>query len=228
MPSGLLFDVDGTLVTFKFDVKGTRRAMLDELESRGLDTTGLDLSTPTQQIIDRAKELVRLKGGTGDFESLRQGLYSILDEFEEESSRLAEVFPGTRDTLVSLKKMALRLAVLTNSGRRAAEVVLRKGGLYDCFEFVLTREDVGMMKPSPEGILLALRRFDLPREEVYYVGDGLLDITAAKRARLKVVSVATGNYTPEKLRQEGADIVISSLKGLPEVLRPTGRIAPGG
>jgi phosphoglycolate phosphatase len=212
----VLFDIDGTLVTFKFDVKGTREALLAELSRSGLDTSGLDLSTPTQQMVDAAK--ARSKKAGVDFAALRGRLYSILDGFEVESSRSAEMFPQTRPTLLHLRSRSIRLAVLTNSGRKAAFEVLRRGRILECFDFVLTREDVESMKPSPDGILSAVARFSLPKEDVCYVGDGLLDIAAAKGAGLRIISVATGTQLPERLREEGADCVISNLSELPAII----------
>jgi len=218
MPVAALFDVDGTLVTFTFDVQGARKALLKELSRRGLDTTGLSLSSPTQQIIDTAREQFQGRGPSGGFESLRQKLHSILDDFEEESIREATVFPETKETLSYLRDRSVRLAVLTNSGRKAAFAVLRKAEILDCFDFILTREDVETLKPSPAGILMAVERFAVPKKDVYYVGDGVLDIVAAKKAGLKVVSVATGITPSRRLREEGADFVISSLAELPGVL----------
>jgi HAD superfamily hydrolase (TIGR01509 family) len=214
MTIAALFDVDGTLVTFQFDVPGTRKALIAELAKSGIDTSGLGLSTPTQQIIDAAKKQVQ----RGQFASLKKRLYAMLDGFELEGSRKATPLPGARKTLLSLRARRVRVAVLTNSGRKAAYNVLRRGRMLGCFEFVLTREDVEMMKPNPEGVLEAVRRFSLPKEQVFYVGDGLLDIAAAKGAGLKVISVATGTQTGDRLREAGADFVISSLKELPGIL----------
>lgn len=216
MPA-VLFDIDGTLVTFKFDVMGTRKALIEELRRSGIDTFDLTLDSPTQKILDTARSQTKEAGREG-FAALKERLYSILDDFEVESSRQAAVFPGTKRLLLHLRKRGVRLAVLTNSGRRAAFSVLRKGGILDCFDFILTREDVDMMKPSPEGILKSVGRFSLPKEEVCYVGDGILDIVAAKGAGLRVISVATGIHTASRLREEGADCVISTLKELPGVL----------
>jgi phosphoglycolate phosphatase len=217
MPA-VLFDVDGTLVTFEFDVPGAKKALVEELAKMGVDTSGLSLTSPIQTIIDAAK--VKVQGGKAgaDFAPLRRRLYSILDDFEVDSSSKSSMFPGTKKTLLYLRSRSVRLAVFTNSGRRAAYSLLRRGRILECFDFILTREDVDTMKPSPAGILKAVERFSLPKEEVCYVGDGIFDITAAKAAGLKVVSVATGNYTPERLRQEGADFVISSLEELPGIL----------
>jgi HAD superfamily hydrolase (TIGR01549 family) len=216
MPVGAIFDIDGTLVTFRFDVKGTRKALLDELITRGFETAGLGLSTPTQQIIDAAKSQTD-SGDPREFEELRRRIYAILDEFEMESVESASVFPGTRESLDFLKANGVRLCVLTNSGRMAAMEALRRARLLDCFEFVLSRDETETMKPRPEGMLKAASMLGLASSSLYYVGDSTYDIAAAKGAGIKVVSVSTGNYTSERLREEGADHVISSITELHKV-----------
>jgi pyrophosphatase PpaX len=213
MAVAAIFDIDGTLVTFRFDVQGTRRALIDELSTRGFDTGGLGLTTPTQEILDAAR-VQASKSGALNFEELRSEVFSMLDDFELKSVTSAEVFPGTKGALDHLKSRGVRLAVLTNSGKKAATEALRRGGLLDSFEFILTRDDTEAMKPRPEGLAKAVALLGLPIDNVYYVGDSPYDIAAAKLAGLKVVSVATGNYSLERLRTEGADYVISSISEL--------------
>ena len=210
-----VFDIDGTLVTFRFDVQGTRVAMIAELTKRGFEIAGLDTTTPTQTIIDRAKIQVESGKVKAEFDEVRAKLYSILDASELESSRTTKVFPGTRETLDYLKSKSVRLGVLTNSGRKAAAEVLRRARLEDCFEFVLCREDVAMMKPKPDGLVRAISVLGMPREQIFYVGDSRYDIIAAKQAGLRIVAVQTGNYDETRLRKEGADYVISSISELP-------------
>ena len=216
MAIAAIFDIDGTLVTFTFDVKGTRKALIEELKSRGFDTTGLDLATPTQRILDVAKAQASERGERA-YEELREATFAILDSFELEGVSSASAFPGTRDALLHLKSKGVRIAVLTNSGRKSAREALRRANLLDCFEFVLTRNDTDTMKPRPEGLMKAVAMLALPEEDVYYVGDSPYDIAAAKEAGLKVIAVATGSYSRERLRAEGADYVISSIPELHEV-----------
>ena len=212
-----IFDIDGTLVSFTFDVRGTRAALVEELGRWGVDTTGLGLTTPTQHILDAAKERMT-PGREREFELVRRKLFSILDSFELRGLATTKVFPGTREVLLHLRSKGVRLAVLTNSGRRAADDTLRRAKLADCFEFVLTRDDTEAMKPKPDGLLQAVSVLSLPKESVYYVGDSPFDIMAAKQAGLKVVSVATGGSPADALRSAGADFVISSIAELGPIL----------
>jgi len=218
MTLGILFDLDGTLVTFNFDVQGSRKALLAELAKSGFDTSGLSLTSPTQTVIDAAKAQVAAGSVSVDFERVKRRLYSILDGFELESGKSVAAFPGAKDVLTFLRKKSVKLAVLTNSGRLASSKILERSSLSRFFDFILTRDDVDAMKPRPEGLSQAVSMFALPKESVVYVGDSPYDIMAAKAAGLKVISVATGNYRVERLRSEGADEVVASLEELPRML----------
>ena len=218
MAIAAVFDIDGTLVTFKFDVQGTRRALLEELSARGFSTDGLGLTSPTQTILESAEAQISSGRVAADLDEVRQKLYSILDSFELESVSSATVFPEALEVIERLKAKSVRLAVVSNSGRKAAAEALGRAGLQGAFEFVLTREDAGAMKPRPDGLARAVSILGLPPSRVVYVGDSPYDIAAAKAAGLRVVSIATGNYTAERLRKEGADHVILSMSELPGLL----------
>jgi len=211
-----IFDIDGTLVSFKFDAEGVRTALIGELRARGVDTTGLSLSNPTQTILDTAKARMAPEGG--GYADYRRKAFDILDNFELRDVASTKPFPGIREVLVGLKAKGVRLAVLTNSGRKAATRSLTIAGLLGIFEFVLTRNDTETMKPRPEGLLRAISMLSLPKDDVYYVGDTPYDVMAAKGAGVKSVSVATGSYLPDRLSAEGPDFVISSISELSSVL----------
>jgi len=211
-----IFDIDGTLVSFKFDAVGVRTALIGELRARGIDTSGLDLSSPTQKILDAAK--ARMAPGDGGYAEYRRRAFDILDTFELRDISSTKPLPGTQEALVSLKAKGVRLAVVTNSGRTAATKSLTIAGLLDLFEFVLTRNDTETMKPRPEGLLQAVSMLSLPKDDVYYVGDTPYDVMAAKGAGVKSVSVATGSYSSDRLAAEGPDFVISSISELGSAL----------
>ena len=213
-----IFDLDGTLITFNFDSKGTKGELLAELGRAGVAVAGLDTTSPTQAFLDRARDWMHARGEGHQYPVMRRRLYSVIDSFELESIKASTLFPGTSETLHLLKAKGVVLSLVTNSGKAPTEYKLDSLGLSGLFEFVVTRDDVVSMKPSPEGIVLAISRLPAGVEEVYYVGDSPYDIAAAKSASVKVVSVPTGNYTADRLRAEGADFLIASLTELPGIL----------
>lgn len=217
MTIAAIFDLDGTLVTFELDIREWRRAVLDVMGRLGFDRDGLDANTPTQQILDFAKGQAAADE-TARFDELRRETFSVLDSLELKGAAVSRVFPGVREVLQELKSDEVRLGVLTNSGRAAALKTLAESGLLDFFEFVLTRDDTEAMKPRPEGLLKAVGMLGPGTGEIYYVGDSVYDVRAAKEAGIKVVAITTGSYGAERLRMEGADFVMDSLAGLPRIL----------
>ena len=217
MAAAAIFDLDGTLVTFKLDIRQWRRTILDVMVSRGFDTSGLGPATPTQQILDSAKAQAA-PGDPERYYSLRREAFSILDSLELEGAKSATAFPGVEGVLRQLKSSGFRLALLTNSGTAAASLSLTRWGLRDLFELVLTRDDIEAMKPRPEGLSRAVTLLGVRPDQAYYIGDSVYDVLAAMGAGVKSVGVATGNYSAERLKTEGADYVISAITELPQAL----------
>ena len=219
MIRAVIFDVDGTLVNFTFDVVGTRAALIAELERRGYSTSDLTTTTLTQVILDSAREQIDSGLVKDDYEKLRTRFYSMLDKFEMDSLRDAKPLEGILKTLEELRRSSLRLGVLTNSGKAGATQVLKKGGLLNEFELILTRDDVPAMKPRPDGILKALNLLSISRDELLFVGDSVVDVKAARAAGVRVATVATGTYGVERLRAERPDLIMEALSELPALIR---------
>lgn len=192
--------------------------MMDELARRGFNMSGLALTAPTQEILDAARRQIAAGNVNEDYEGVKKALYLILDDFETRGSQKSVPFSDTVETLNELKRRGVRLAVVTNSGRSATMGILDRHRLTSYFEFVLTRDDVERLKPDPDGLARAVSRFSLPASSILFVGDSALDILAARRAGLKMVSVATGNYGADRLRAEGAEIVVSSISELTAII----------
>lgn len=207
------------MVTFTFDIAGTRRALIGELLRRGYSTSAMTATTLTQVILDSAREQIESGRVKDDFETLRSRVFSMLDRFELDSAKEAKPIPGILKTLKGLRLSSIRLAALTNSGRAGATRVLKMSGLINVFELILTRDDVPAMKPRPDGILKALDLLNLSKDELLTVGDSVIDIQAADAAGVRVASVATGNYSRERLVAEGADLIMGSISELPALLR---------
>ncbi|MDA4136249.1 MAG: HAD family hydrolase [Thaumarchaeota archaeon] len=219
MIRGLIFDIDGTLVSLKVDGERLRSTTSRELTRMGFDVSFMkEGNLYTQDVIDRAKKQVESGLVQVDFEVLRSNLNKALDELEMDWNSQAEPIEGTPKVLGHLKSSAIKLATLTNSGRAPSDWLLRKHGLLGYFDFTLSRDEVPAMKPRADGMLKAIALMGFPREELLYVGDSVIDVRAAKAAGLKIVSVTTGRYPVERLQQEGSDYVIGSLSEIPDLL----------
>lgn len=129
---------------------------------------------------------------------------------------LIEPFEGVAYTLALLSSEDVVLAVVTSRRTRAPLIeVLRKYDLERFFSAVICLEDVENPKPHPEGILLAMRMLGVnDNDNVFMVGDAVVDIEAGKNAGVKTVGALYG-FEGDRLTETEADYLINSF---PEVL----------
>lgn len=110
----------------------------------------------------------------------------ILKEYQTRSkkfyARYVQAFPQTREILLKLKALGLRLGVVTSKMRASTLETLHLIGLSDLFELIIALDDVKAPKPNPEGILKALDYFAVSPKEVLYVGDTVTDDETSDRA----------------------------------------------
>lgn len=97
--------------------------------------------------------------------------------------------PGMVETLAALS-MRMPLAVATNRGTSMVEI-LRHFGLAGYFQTVVTSRDVPRPKPHPDMLELAVRRLELKKHELLFVGDSELDREAARHAGIRFVAYKT-------------------------------------
>ncbi len=84
----------------------------------------------------------------------------------------AVVFPDSKRLLERLSKRRIKLGIISNvSSHDVAVEILRKVGLLEYFDKVVTSAFVGIRKPDPGIFLYALMQFKLQPREAVHVGD---------------------------------------------------------
>jgi nicotinate-nucleotide--dimethylbenzimidazole phosphoribosyltransferase len=107
---------------------------------------------------------------------------------------VAQPLPGVLDTLRALQGRVRLGAVTNTSVMREAEVrsILGSAGLDDLLEVVVTSTDVGVAKPDPLPVKVALDRMVAPADRALYVGDRATDRDAALAAGVDFVATDHG------------------------------------
>ncbi len=107
------------------------------------------------------------------------------------------LLPGTAELVQGLNKAGVKLAIV--SSRRSASIwpTLEREGLLECFSLVIGGGEVKRHKPDPEGLLLALERLGLKKEEMLFCGDTVLDAGAARNAGVDFAAVLNGTTKAE-------------------------------
>jgi len=132
-----------------------------------------------------------------------------------------KLIPGAADILkwIAARGMKIGLVTSTPTDYIAAKLVpLKKAGVDNLLEVVITADDVINKKPHAEPILKGSKELEVAVEQCVYVGDTRVDIRAGNAAGMKTVGVLTGFDDYEALKKEDPDAIIDSIAQLDETL----------
>jgi pyrophosphatase PpaX len=128
------------------------------------------------------------------------------------------LYPGVEETLRELRNRDIKIGLVTNNGRAGTNLTLNRFRLKALFDAVVTRDDCKEMKPDAAPVRQVLAELNSRAEEAILVGDGVMDIIAAKAAGLRSVAVATGPSGIDRLLQTEPDYVLGSINDLQKLI----------
>ncbi|MDO4357854.1 MAG: HAD family hydrolase [Clostridia bacterium] len=144
---------------------------------------------------------------------------AIADQFARLLTEMIHLLPGARDALASLRRLGLRLALVTNGDSRIQRAKIAQFDLDGYFEAIFIDTEIGFRKPDPRMFTHALRVMDLHPSEVWMVGDKLSrDVLGARRAGIFAV---WNDYRQIGLPANAPaipDLIIHSVAELPDIL----------
>ena len=130
-----------------------------------------------------------------------------------------KVFEGLAQTLDAIKRMGIRLGIVSGARPEVLEL-LRRDGILDRFDSIVLAADVSRRKPDPEGIVKCLRELGVASDAAVYVGDTPVDIQASRAAGVRAVAVLTGAGDSVMLSMHWPDRLLSSHARLAEIVEP--------
>ncbi len=147
---------------------------------------------------------------TGDADPARRAQFRPL--FQSVANPLqrtqCKLFPGTVDLLEGLHGQGVQMAIVSTKSSDTLEAILDYHGLRELLGLVIGGDRVARPKPDPEGLLLALDRLGVNREELLFCGDTVMDAGAAKNAGVAFAAVLNGT-TPAEAFEEWPHVHIS-------------------
>ncbi|MBO4674502.1 MAG: HAD family phosphatase [Elusimicrobiaceae bacterium] len=180
-----IFDLDGTLLD---SLDAWKNSAVNYLYSRGIKPySGLQEEMEQLSLLDGArilKERYQLK------ESPEELLNATLRPIGE---RYYRDIPAKTDVpllLAYLHKQGIKMAVATASHADFARGALKRLGLLDYFEFIITCDEVGVGKRSPLVYEVAAKRLGTEKARTVVVEDALYALKTAHDAGFKTIGVA--------------------------------------
>ena len=213
---GVLFDIDGTLITTGgAGAEAWRRAFVEiydtEVDIRKVTESGMtdpDVGrTALRHVLDRDPDQREL--------ALAMAKYMKYLAAAVEESDGYEVMPGVVMRLRQLVDDGYVVGLITGNVEAAAHIKLARGGLNRFFSFGGYGSDASdrvevTKKALERGRLVSGGTLDV--SSCMGIGDTPRDVTGAHGAGIVAVAVATGNYSADQLREAGADHVLSTLE----------------
>ncbi len=207
----VIFDFEGTLVDFQWKLSEAVEEVLEKLRQMGFTATHLSnrkYSTLQIQAMQAAPQIgIRPQ-------DVRDAIGAVYDVYDEDALTRWNLRPGAPDFLRALRTMGIRTALVSNVGGRALGKAITRLGLESLLDMALSRNDVPNLKPSPDGINLALHKMGANRRHSIFVGDSLDDINAARNAGLKVMIITNGENLREDIIQAKPDAIFDNYQEL--------------
>jgi len=200
----VLWDMDGTLVD---SAKYHWQAWRDTMSREGFPITVEEFLATFGQRNDSI--LRQWLGERATAESIRR-IGDAKEALYREYVRQHGIapLPGAFDWVRLLQGEGWRQAIGSAAPRANIETILDVLQVAECFQAIVSAEDVHRGKPDPEVFLLAARKLDVQPARCIVVEDAQHGIEAARAAGMKSIGVSqSGNHLP-------ADIVVRSLDRL--------------
>jgi putative hydrolase of the HAD superfamily len=125
-----------------------------------------------------------------------------------------------RECLIRLKQAGLKIGIVANQPKSSADR-LTQDGLLQHIDFLGISAIVGFDKPDPAFFNLAIKELELPAQDIIHIGNRIdTDVNPAKALGMKTVWVRRGEANPDPSKNDlaAADITVSDLKSLPELI----------
>lgn len=206
--TGVLFDVDGTLVD---SVYLHAVAWWQALRQYGHDVPAARIHRAIGMGSDKILDhLLGEDHDPSDDDALRAAhasLYAV-------HWPALRALPGARRLLQTCAGRGLRTVLATSASKRELEALLRCLDAESAITAVTSADDADQSKPAPDIVQVALDRSGLSAEEVVFVGDAVWDVQAAGKLSIPCIGVTSGGICAAELLDHGAAAVYADPEDL--------------
>jgi putative hydrolase of the HAD superfamily len=212
----IIFDLDNTLTDFMRMKEAAIEAGIDGMLDAGLVLAKDEIrrriwevykreGIEYQQVFDRVLEA----DGAIDPKILAAGIVA----YRRARASTLVLYPHVQYTLLELVKRGLSLAVVSDAPRAQAWLRLASLQMHNLFDHVVTFEDTGKRKPSPEPFQKALDLLGVGPGEALMVGDWAeRDMVGAAQLGIRTVFARYGDTFGTQ--ESGADFELADIMDL--------------
>ena len=206
-----LFDFDYTLADSS---RGIVTCFRNVLNQHGYtDVTDEDIKRTIGKTLEESFSILT---GVTDEDQLASFKSEYRKEADTHMTINTVLFLETKSVLLALKDAGAFIGIISTKYRYRIKEMLDQHFPGSFFNIIVGGEDVQTAKPSPEGLLLAIKQLHVTKAETLYIGDSTVDAATAKAAGVDFAGVTHGVTTAEELSKYPHWKIMNSLEELLE------------
>ena len=207
MVKAVIFDWDGTLADTRKAVIQSFQTVLTEAGCRVSDEFIVRLmGIGTKKTIIEAFRECHMRLDVSTLEKLAEEKVRI----QAERADIVSLFDGAAELLEALHGKT-KLALATMSGRKVVDQLIAAKRIRECFDVVVTADEVSKPKPDPEVFMVSASMLGVDPEDCIVVEDSVFGVRAAKASKMRCIAVPSGAYSREELVEEQPELIVNSL-----------------
>lgn len=190
LPKAILFDLDDTIISLKGTANETWKIICDEYSSANNNVDSKILyETITKIRLDYWNDRkCNDRGRKNQKEARREILGKVFDElglpgadvnsvadtYSEKRLKALKLFPMAQETLEYLKKLGIKLGLITNGEAEIQRYKIERFRLQRYFESILIETELGFGKPDIRIYKKAMQEMNVTSEQTWSIGDNLI------------------------------------------------------
>jgi phosphoglycolate phosphatase len=220
--SGLLFDLDGTLLNTASDIARALNRTFGEYGIAALPVCDVSrmIGRGSPMLIERAAAARGHVLNDADRAAMLDRFFHHYGALEESDESDAQPYPDVGETLQTMHDAGMLSAVVTNKHWRFANGLLHRLGLMRFINVVVGGDTCERRKPDPQPLLFACESLGVASAQALMVGDSINDVKAARAAQIPIVCVPYGYNEGQDPRSLACDAMVETLADLPRLLWP--------
>jgi pyrophosphatase PpaX len=211
----VLFDFDGTLINTNDLIINSFKYALKKVDNANV---------PSEKIVKTFGEPLRMCLSDLSDSNLDELMKEFREYNESNHDEMVKEFKGVKEGLVELKRMGMKLGIVTSKRKIMAKRGLKLIGIEKYIDVIITSEDTEKHKPLGDPALIACELLNVMPGEAVMVGDSHNDILCGKNAGCFTALV---NYTllpMEDLIKLKPNYIINSILELSEMLEDNEKV----
>ena len=211
---GTLFDVHSAVGRHRARLGDKADAVSGMWRAKQLEYTWL------RTILDRYVDFWRVTADGLDYALDAHGVHdaSLREDLLRAYLEL-DCYPEVSEVLATLKDAGLATAILSNGSPMMLEAAVESAGIGDVLDSVVSVDEIGMYKPSPEVYELAMAALGVGRGQVSFQSSNAWDAAAAATFGFRVAWCNRFGQARERL-PDAPDVEIGTLDELPAIVLP--------